>query len=473
MNTLRENKMGTMPVGKVLFQMALPVALSMLVQAVYNVVDSVVVSCISETDNDALAAVGFAFPVQNIMIGIATGVSVGVNALLSRALGAGDREQVSRVARNGVLLSAMGMVLVALFGMFLAEPFMKTQTHDVETIAYGTRYISIVTILSFGIFGELLMERLLQSTGRSTYTLFTQGTGAVINIILDPILILEKGDTLFGFITMPFGLGMEVAGAAVATVIGQIIAFLLGIYFNLRKNPDVSLSFRGFRPCGRTMGRILGIGIPSIIMVAIGSIMYSTLNIILKGFDAIAPGLGHTGSTAFGAYFKLQSFIFMPVFGISNAVLAITAYNYGAKKPERMMKTIRLGCFAAVSIMIVGTALFHLAPEFLLGFFNPSGEMIEVGVPALRSISIPFVAAGVGIIFSNVFQALGKSIHSMICSICRQLVVLIPVAYLLSLSDRIELVWYAFPIAEIASLSYCIVMMVVLYRKTIRPLGQS
>ncbi|MBR6825526.1 MAG: MATE family efflux transporter [Oscillospiraceae bacterium] len=471
MNQLKENKMGIMPVGKVLFQMALPVALSMLVQAFYNVVDSIVVSRISQTDNDALAAVGFAFPVQNIMIGIATGIAVGVNALLSRALGAGDREKVSRVARNGAVLSVMGMLLVAMFGIFFAEPFMKTQTDDIETIAYGVQYIRIITILSFGIFGEVLMERLLQSTGRSTYTMFTQGIGAVINIILDPIFILEKGDTLMGgAITMPFGFGMEVAGAAVATVAGQIVAFALSIYFNLRKNPDVSLSFRGFRPSGKTMGGILGIGVPSMIMVAIGSVMYSTFNIILKGFDSVSSGLGLTGSTVFGAYFKLQSFIFMPIFGISNAVLAITAYNYGARKPERILKTIRYGCVAALTIMAIGTGVFHLVPEMLLDFFNPSGDMVKVGVPALRTISIPFVAAGVCIIFSNVFQALGKSIHSMISSICRQLLVLIPAAYLLSLTGEMDLVWYAFPIAEIASFAYCTTMMIVLYRKKIRTL---
>ncbi len=462
MNNLKENKMGVMPVGKLLFQMALPLALSMLVQALYNVVDSIYVSRISDVDNYALTAVSTAFPVQNIMIGIATGISVGVNALMSRALGERDPEKVSRVAKNGMVLSVIGMVLVALFGIFGAEWFMNTQTNNTQVVAYGVSYIRIISIVSFGIFGEVLLERFLQSTGRTTYTLFTQGIGAIVNIILDPVFI--------------FGLGpiprMEVAGAAVATVIGQIVACILAVIFNLKKNPDVTLNFRGFRPCGRTMGQILGIGIPSIIMVAIGSLMYSTMNIVLKGFDAMAPDLGLTGTTVFGAYFKLQSFIFMPIFGISNAVLAITAYNYGAAKPDRILKTIRYGCFASVSIMAVGTALFHLAPEMLLGFFNPNDQMLEVGVPALRIISIPFIAAGVCIIFSNIFQALGKSIHSMISSICRQLLVLIPAAYLLSLTENINMVWYAFPIAEIASLAYCTTMMVVLYRKKIRPLGK-
>lgn len=357
----------------------------------------------------------------------------------------------------------MGMILVALFGAFFAEPFMRTQTTNEEVIAYGVSYIRIVTLVSFGIFGEILLERFLQSTGRTTYTLFTQGIGAVVNILLDPVFI-------FGWGPIP---RMEAAGAAVATVIGQIVAFVLAICFNLWRNPDVSLKLRGFRPCGKTIGKILGIGIPSVIMVAIGSVMYSTLNIVLEGFDAISPDLGLTGSTVFGAYFKLQSFIFMPIFGISNAVLAITAFNYGAKKPERILKTIRYGCYAAVTIMAIGTALFQLAPEFLLNFFNPNEQMLKVGVPALRTISIPFVVAGVCIIFSNVFQALGKSVYSMISSIARQLAVLIPCAYLLSLKGNIDLVWYAFPIAELASLLFCCIMMVVLYRKKIRPLGNS
>ena len=473
MNNLKENKMGTMPVGKLLFTMALPLALSMLVQALYNVVDSVFVAQISESDNFALTAVSLAFPVQNIMIGIATGISVGVNALMSRALGEGDREKVSRVAKNGLLLSGMGMILVALFGIFGSEWFMHTQTNSAEVVTYGVSYIRIISILSFGIFGEIILERFLQSTGRTTFTLFTQGIGAVINIILDPIFIFGKGDILFnGTFEMPFGFGLDVSGAAVATVIGQIVAFGLAIVFNLLKNPDVSLNFRGFRPCGKTMWQIMSIGIPAIIMVAIGSLMYSTMNIVLKGFDTIQEGLGLTGSTVFGAYFKLQSFIFMPIFGISNAVLAITAYNYGAGKPDRIMKTLWYGTFTAVTIMLIGTGTFHLVPETLLGFFNPGGQMIEVGVPALRAISIPFAAAGVCIIISNVFQALGKSIYSMIGSICRQLVVLIPAAYLLSLTDNIHMVWYAFPIAEIVSLTFCIVMMVILYRKKIRNLGK-
>lgn len=455
--------MGVMPVGKLLFTMALPLALSMLVQALYNIVDSVFVSQISDENNNALAAVGYAFPVQNIMIGIATGIAVGVNALLSRSLGAQDLKQVNTIALNGLFLTVIGMVLTALFGIFGAEPFMRSQTNDAAVIDYGVTYIRIITITSFGIFGEVLLERLLQATGRTTYTLFTQGTGAVLNIILDPIFI-------FGWGPIP---RMEVAGAAIATVIGQIVAFLMAIYFNLRKNKEVSLSLRGFRPNAGAIKRILGIGIPSVIMVAIGSLMYSCMNIVLKQFDNISAGLGLTGSTVFGAYYKLQSFIFMPIFGISNAVLAIVAFNYGARKPERIMKTIKLGALAASTIMFIGVALFELFPEFLLGFFNPSEEMLTVGVPALRILCLPFVVAGVCIIFGNVFQALGKSVYSMMTSIARQLVVLIPAAYLLSLSGNIDLVWLSYPIAEIMSLLMSVFMMISIYRKKIKPLYNS
>lgn len=459
----KENKMGTMPIGRLLFKMALPLALSMLVQALYNIVDSVFVSQISNENNNALAAVGYAFPVQNIMIGIASGIAVGVNALMSRALGEKNLKQVNAVALNGLFLTMLGMILTALFGIFFAEPFMRSQTNDAEVIKYGVTYIRIITIASFGIFGEVLLERLLQATGRTSYTLYTQGTGAVLNMILDPIFI-------FGWGPIP---RMEVAGAAVATVIGQIIAFLMAIYFNVRKNKEVSLSLRGFKPNSKAIGRILGIGIPSVIMVAIGSLMYSCMNIVLKQFDDVRAGLGLTGSTVFGAYYKLQSFVFMPIFGMSNAVLAISAYNYGARRPDRIMKTVKLGSLAATAIMAVGVLLFMLLPKQLLGFFNPSEVMLEVGVPALRILSLPFLSAGMCIIFGNVFQALDRSVYSMINSISRQLVVLIPAAYLLSLSGNINLVWFSYPIAEVAALIMSIFMMISVYRKKIKPLYNS
>ena len=463
MDSLKENKMGVRPVGRLLFTMALPMALSMLVQALYNVVDSAFVAKISDVNQDALNAVSLAFPVQNIMIGVATGIAVGVNALLSRGLGEKNQEEVNRSALNGLFLALCGTVLAALFGIFGAEAFMRSQTHNQAVIAYGTTYIRIITIVSFGIFGEIIFERLLQSTGRTVYTLITQGTGAVINIILDPILI-------FGLCGMP---RMEVAGAAVATVAGQIVAFVLALLLNHRKNPDVHLKLRGFRPDGRMIRRILGIGVPSMIMVAIGSVMYYGFNRILMRFEAVQAGLGELGTAVFGAYFKLQSFIFMPVFGINNAVLAIAAYNYGARKPKRIMQVTRCGAFGAMCLMLLGVAAFQLFPKKLLALFNANEQMLAVGVPALRRLSLPFLFAGPCIIFGGVFQALGKSVYSMITSLARQIIVLLPAAYLLSLTEEIAAVWFAFPIAEIASLTVSVVMMFVLYRKKIKPLYEN
>ena len=460
MEPLKENKMGVRPVGRLLFTMALPMALSMLVQALYNVVDSVFVSRISAVDNYALTAVSLAFPVQNIMIGVASGIAVGVNALLSRALGEKNMEQVNRSALNGVFLAAIGTLLFVLFGIFGADVYMRSLTPDAQTIAYGVTYIRIICIVSFGIFGEILFERLLQSTGRTSYTLITQGTGAVVNIILDPILI-------FGYFGLP---RMEVAGAAVATVIGQIVAFVLAVILNHKKNVEVRLHFRGFRPDWKMIGRILGIGVPSMIMVAIGSVMNYTFNLVLGTFNKVSTGLGEVGKTVFGAYFKLQSFVFMPVFGINNAVLAISAYNYGARKPKRIMQVLGWGVLGAMTLMLIGIALFQLFPETLLGFFNPSPEMLEVGVPAMRILCLPFVFAAPCIIFSGVFQALGKSLYSMLVSMARQLLVLLPAAYLLSLAGDINLVWLSFPIAEVVSMAVSAILMIQLYRRRIKPL---
>lgn len=460
MEPLKENKMGVRPVGRLLLTMALPLALSMLVQALYNVVDSVFVSRISAVDNYALTAVSLAFPVQNIMIGAATGIAVGVNALLSRGLGEKNMDQVNRCALNGVFLTAIGTLLFVLFGIFGADVYMRSLTPDAQTIAYGVTYIRIICIVSFGIFGEILFERLLQSTGRTSYTLITQGTGAVVNIILDPILI-------FGYFGLP---RMEVAGAAVATVIGQVVAFVLAVVLNHKKNVEVRLHFRGFRPDWKMIGRILGIGIPSMIMVAIGSVMNYTFNLVLGTFNKVSVGLGEVGKTVFGAYFKLQSFVFMPVFGINNAVLAISAYNYGARKPKRIMQVLGWGVLGAMTLMLIGIVLFQLFPETLLGFFNPSPEMLEVGVPALRIMCLPFVFAAPCIIFSGVFQALGKSLYSMFVSMARQLLVLLPAAYLLSLAGNIDLVWLSFPIAELVSILVSAILMIHLYRRRIKPL---
>lgn len=460
MTSLKENKMGVQPIGRLLFKMALPMALSMLVQAFYNVVDSAFVAQISDSNQDALNAVSMAFPVQNIMIGGATGISVGVNALLSRALGQRDQKTVNACAANGMLLIVIGMLLVALFGVFGGEAFMRSQTHNPQVIAYGTSYIRIITLCSMFIFGELIFERLLQSTGRTGFTLITQGTGAVINILLDPIFI--------------FGLGpiprLEVAGAAIATVIGQFVAFVLALILNLKKNPEVQLSFRRFKPDWKLCGRIMGIAIPSIIMVAIGSVMYYLFNIILMRYEAVEVGLGETATAVFGAYFKLQSFVFMPVFGINNAALAIAAFNYGARKPKRIMQTIRCGAAGAMTLMMIGIAVFQIFPEALLGFFNAGEDMRQVGVPALRTLCLPFIAAGPCIIFGGIFQALGKSVYSMLVSIARQLLILLPAAFLLSMTGVVRAVWFAFPIAEVMSLIVSVLMILTLYRRKIKPL---
>ncbi len=430
---VKENKMGVMPMGRLILSMSVPMILSMLVQALYNVVDSVFVARYSQ---DALAALSYAFPAQNLMIGTATGTGVGVNALLSKSLGEKNFEKANKTAANGVLLAMFGFVLFFLFGLFFAEPFIAFQTKTPSIIAEGRTYLSIVTMLSFGIFGEIMFERLMQSTGKTIYTMFTQGIGAIVNIILDPIMI-------FGLLGCP---QMGVAGAAYATVIGQIVAFILGIVFNHKCNPEVRLHAKNFKPDFGIIGRIYAVGVPSIIMVGIGSVMTTAMNKILNGFSDVA-------ASVFGVYFKLQSFAFMPVFGLNNGVIPVIAYNYGAQKRKRMLHAVRLGCIIATCFMAVGILLMQCIPAELFALFDASEEMLAIGVPALRIISISFVFAGVCIALSSVFQALGKGIYSMCISFARQLVVLVPAAYLLSLSGNVNAVWWSYPIAEIASIT--------------------
>ena len=444
---VKENKMGVMPMGRLILSMSVPMILSMLVQALYNVVDSVFVARYSQ---DALAALSYAFPAQNLMIGTATGTGVGVNALLSKSLGEKNFEKANKTAANGVLLAMFGFVLFFLFGLFFAEPFIAFQTKTPSIIAEGRTYLSIVTMLSFGIFGEIMFERLMQSTGKTIYTMFTQGIGAIVNIILDPIMI-------FGLLGCP---QMGVAGAAYATVIGQIVAFILGIVFNHKCNPEVRLHAKNFKPDFGIIGRIYAVGIPSIIMVGIGSIMTTAMNKILNGFSDIA-------ASVFGVYFKLQSFAFMPVFGLNNGVIPVIAYNYGAQKRKRMLHAVRLGCIIATCFMAVGILLMQCIPAELLALFDAGEEMLAIGVPALRIISISFVFAGVCIALSSVFQALGKGIYSMCISFARQLVVLVPAAYLLSLSGNVNAVWWSFPIAEIASIAVSLLLFRHVYKTII------
>ena len=432
----KENKLGTMPISKLIINMSLPIIISMLVQALYNIVDSVFVSRVCE---QALTAVSLAFPAQNLMIGLATGTAVGVNALMGRALGAGMRERADRVANNGIFLAVVGFVISALLGLTCSNLFFRSQTQVESIIAMGNDYLRIVTIGSLGMFCQIMYERLLQGTGRSLLSMYTQGLGAIVNIILDPVFI--------------FVLDMGVAGAAVATIIGQFCGCALAIYFNHKKNTDITLSLRGFRPDWRLIGEIYAIGLPSVIMIAIGSVMTFLMNKILITYHSAHE----TAATAFGVYFKLNSFVFMPIFGMNNGVIPIVAFNYGAQNRRRMVETIKRSTLYASCIMVFGMALFLLIPGPLLKIFDATDTMLTVGVPALRIISLSFCMAGACIALGSSFQALGKSIYSMITSIIRQLVFLVPIAYVLarygaSIGND-DLVWWCYPIAEIASLS--------------------
>lgn len=430
--TLRENKMGTMPENKLLLSMAVPMMISMLVQALYNIVDSIFVSRICE---DALTAVSMAFPWQNIVIAIAVGFGVGINALLSRALGQKNAERVNQVAVNGLLLAGLSYLLVLVAGLIGIRAYMRTQT-DIETIVnFGITYLNICILCSFGVFVEITFERFLQATGRTVYSMITQLTGAITNIILDPILI-------FGLLGFP---KLGIAGAAWATVIGQCVGAVVAVTLNHFKNPEVHLRLRHIRPNGKLMGEITAISIPSIIMSCISSLTCFVMNMILIAYSSTAVAV-------FGVYFKLQSFVFMPVFGLNNGMVPIIAYNYGAQKPERIHKTIRLGMAYAVAIMAVGLLVFQLIPKQLLLMFDASDAMLGIGAPALRIMSLAFVFAGVGIASSSACQAFGYSVYSMLISIARQIVVLIPAAYLLSLTGVLRSIWFAFPIAEIVSL---------------------
>ena len=429
----QENKMGVMPVGRLLFTMSLPIMISMLVQALYNVVDSMFVARVSE---NALTALSMAFPIQNLMIAVSTGLGVGLNAVLSRALGAKDSKGVNSAATNGIMLMIICGLLFMLGGVTVVRPYFEMQTDIEEIVTSGIDYTTIVMVGSMGIFMQILFERLLQSTGRTMLTMISQGTGAIVNIIFDPIFI-------FGYFGFP---KMGVAGAAYATILGQWIAAVLGLIMNIRMNPEVSISMKGFKPHGATLRRILSIGIPSVVMQSIGSVMTFLMNQILIGFSSTAVAV-------FGVYFKLQSFVFMPVFGLNNGTVPIVAYNFGARKGDRMKKTIKYSICAAIGIMICGALLFQSIPDKLLMLFDASDEMLRLGVPALRIISLGFPLAGFGIGAGSVFQALGYSVYSMVISLIRQLVVLIPCAYLIGqVTGDVTGVWWAFFIAEAVSL---------------------
>lgn len=442
-----ENKMGNMPVDRLLITMSLPMMISMLVQALYNIVDSIFVSRINEY---ALRAVSLAFPIQSLMIAVAVGTGVGINAFLSRTLGEKDFKKANTIAVNGIFIELVSYVIFVLVGIFVSRPFFASQTVIPEVREYGVVYLTVCCCASIGIFMQITFERLLQSTGRTMYTMITQGVGAVINLILDPILIFG----LFGF---P---GLGVAGAAAATVIGQIAAAVLAVVLNLKANRELHISFRGFRPDMGLIGNIYKVGVPSIVMQAIGSVMTYGMNLILEAFGA--------AQTVFGVYFKLQSFIFMPIFGLNNGMVPIIAYNFGAGSRERVVKTIKSSIAYAVGIMLVGLAVMEAFPAQLIGLFNASPELLEIGVPALRIICLSFCFAGYCIVVGSVFQALGNGVYSMIVSIARQLCVLLPVAWLFSLSGNVDLIWWSFPIAELVSLGLSTFFLIRIDRNVIR-----
>ena len=457
MNKPAENKMGVMPENKLLLNMAVPMMLSMLVQALYNIVDSIFVSKLSQ---DALNAVSLAFPVQNLMIAVGAGTAVGINALLSRSLGQKDQERADKTAMNGILLALISALVFTVLGLFGSRLFFAIQTDIQGIVNYGADYLTIICGCCVGIFTQVTFERLLQSTGRTFYSMITQSTGAIINIILDPILIFG----LFGFPRL------EVMGAAIATVIGQCVAALMAIFFNIKCNPDIHLSWKALRPEGHIIKGIYSVGLPSIIMQSVGSVMVFGMNKILLGFT-------DTATAVFGIYFKLQSFIFMPIFGLNSGMIPIAAYNYGARRPERIMKTYKLAICYAVCIMTLGVVVFQAVPELLLSLFaeadGSAEDLIAVGVPALRIISIHFPVAGFCIITGAMFQALGHGVLSLVNSIIRQLVVLLPAAYILSVIGGLNAIWFSFLLSEVASMILSIIFIRRVYRNQIKPLYEG
>ena len=432
--------------------MSLPMIISMLVQALYNIVDSVFVSMINQA---ALTAVSMAFPIQNLLIAVSAGTCVGVNALLSRSLGERNAKNANLAAVNGLFLAFVSFLFFALFGIFGARFFFESQTDNPVIIEYGIQYLQIVCIFSFGLFGEMMFERILQSTGQTFYCMITQGTGAIINIILDPILI-------FGLLGVP---AMGIRGAAAATVFGQIVAMVLAAMLNHAKNKDVRISFKGFSPHKRTISIIYQVGVPSIIMQSISSVMTFGLNKILISFS-------ETAVAVFGVYFKLQSFIFMPIFGLNNGMIPIIAYNYGARNKKRIMETVRLSIGIAVGIMLIGLAVFQLMTPQLLMLFQADADMLSIGVPALRIISLSFLFAGYCIIVGSVFQAMGNGVYSLIISVARQLVCILPLAYFFAQVFGLHAVWYSIPLAEITSVVLSSILFRKIYVEKIKPLGE-
>lgn len=452
---VQENKMGTMPIGKLVFNMSLPMMVSMLVQALYNIVDSIFVAKLSE---NALTAVSLAFPLQTLLIAVGTGTGVGMNALLSKSLGEKNFKKANKTATNAAFIYALSYIVFLILGFTIVKPFYRSQvgSADAEIMTMGVDYLSTVMIFSFGIFTQVFFERLLTSTGRTIFSMTSQLSGALTNIILDPILI-------FGMFGLP---KMGVTGAAVATVIGQCVAGIVAGTCNHKFNHEVKFEFKGFRPDLKIIGTIYAVGIPSIIMQSIGSIMTYCMNRILIEFSS-------TATAVFGVYFKLQSFFFMPVFGLNNGITPIIAYNYGARQRKRMTKTIKLSLFVAFCLTFIGFVLFESIPQVLLGMFSASDDLFKIGIPALRTIGVHYLIAWFCIIAGTVFQALGKAIFSMVVSIMRQLVVLIPAAYLLAKFGGLHMVWWSFPIAEIMSFIVSTAFLIRIWRTIIKDIPEG
>ncbi|MCI6654179.1 MAG: MATE family efflux transporter, partial [Clostridium sp.] len=452
---VQENKMGTMSIGKLVFNMSLPMMVSMLVQALYNIVDSIFVAKLSE---NALTAVSLAFPLQTLLIAVGTGTGVGMNALLSKSLGEKNFKKANKTATNAAFIYAFSYIVFLILGFTIVKPFYRSQvgSADAEIMTMGVDYLSTVMIFSFGIFTQVFFERLLTSTGRTIFSMTSQLSGALTNIILDPILIFG----MFGFPKM------GVTGAAVATVIGQCVAGIVAGTCNHKFNHEVKFEFKGFRPDLKIIGTIYAVGIPSIIMQSIGSIMTYCMNRILIEFSS-------TATAVFGVYFKLQSFFFMPVFGLNNGITPIIAYNYGARQRKRMTKTIKLSLFVAFCLTFIGFVLFESIPQVLLGMFSASDDLLKIGIPALRTIGVHYLIAWYCIIVGTVFQALGKAIFSMVVSIMRQLVVLIPAAYLLAKFGGLHMVWWSFPIAEIMSFIVSTAFLIRIWRTVIKDIPEG
>lgn len=450
----RSRMLGEMPMSRLVPKVSVPIMVSMLVQALYNVVDSVFVA---KFDANALTAVNLAFPIQQLMIALSTGLGVGINSLISRKLGEKNHGEAVQAAKTGIVMEALSSGLFILIGLFLSPVLMRLFTDDAVLQQLGTTYLTIVCAVSMGLFMAITFERMLQATGNTVCSMVVQLSGAVVNIILDPIMI-------FGLCGLP---AMGIAGAAWATVIGQIFSALLGLVLNQKKNPELKLDLHDWKPKARMMGSILTVGLPSTVMASISSVLTVLMNLILIAYGAVAVNV-------LGVYFKLQSFVFMPVFGLSNGMVPIVGYNYGARLRRRVYSAIKVALMYAAVIMAIGTLLFMLAPELLLGMFESNGpsELTTLGAPALRIISLSFILAAVGITLSTVFQAVGKGSYSLIMSLCRQLIVLLPAAWILSALGGLNAIWWAFPIAEVVSLVICLALYRICDRELLKPLGQ-